>query len=97
MKKMFFIVISLLLCSVFNGIFADEAAPDNSNWGVPPMSQNEQVIDENTTPSENTWNDEHDLKIYNNYGSEKSPAFLNRENINPNESDYGSGSGGVSD
>ena len=26
------------------------------------------------------------------YGSDQSPAFLNRENINPNESDYGYGS-----
>lgn len=39
--------------------------------------------------SESDWDRMYDETVYERYGSTESPAFLNRENINPNESDYG--------
>lgn len=67
-----------------------EISNDNTNWGIktpepdPPQSIKQEA-------SEKVWQGEHDEVIYDNFGSDQSPAFLNRENINPTESDYGYG------
>jgi len=101
MKRLFFIVCMFSFLSICS-VSADESALDTSNWGVQSRPQascdyDEYYEDGDTSPSEDTWNGEHDNKIYEKYGSEESPAFLNRENINPSESDYNSGAGIVSD
>lgn len=93
MKK--FVLLFICLFSFSYPVFADEAAPDNSNWGIQPITADQQKAKE-TSASEKTWNQEVNETIYDNYGSDESPAFLNRENIDPHESDldedYDSGS-----
>ena len=85
MKNLIFLIFFLIFCSY--PVLGDDTAPNTSNWGVQPIPQNKLPIDKTFSPSENIWGNEQDDYIYNNYGSEESPAFLNRENINPNESD----------
>lgn len=88
MKKIASFFVFLLAFSAF--AFADEAPVDDSNWGIQPEKAQGQYLNDVSTPEE-TWNDTHDTIIFDKYGSEDSPAFLNRENINPNESDYAYG------
>lgn len=88
MNKLLLLIICC--CFLHCPAFADntDAPSDNTNWGINPTPQN----NNNITPSEKAWDAEHDEIIDNRYGSVYSPAFLNRENINPNEADYGYGS-----
>lgn len=91
--KIFILLFSCLsLFALFYPAFADEAAPDNSNWGIQPLTEDQQKT-KVISSEEKIWNKEQDKNIYENYGSEESPAFLNRENINPGEADYNYGSG----
>jgi len=83
MKKLFNLIICLSLFLFTSCAFGDDAPSDDSNWGVQPQKQSPKIA-----PSEKTWNEEQDETIYDNYGSEESPAYLNRENMNPNEADY---------
>lgn len=87
MKKIILFFICLIVFSFFYPAFADETNFDNSNWGIQPVNQDEQQAKE-TSPLEKIWNKEQDENIYDNYGSEESPAFLDRENIDPGEYEY---------
>lgn len=87
MKKSVFLIICIFLFSA--PTFSDGVSSDNSNWGIQPPSANTQ--NDNTSDEEDEWNRIHDEVIYKKYGSEESPSFLNREEMNPNESDYGYG------
>lgn len=80
----------LCLFSFSYPAFGDDAPADDSNWGVQPVPQPTQ--DTGGSAEQDAWKREHDEIIYQKYGSEDSPSFLNRENMNPNESDYGYGS-----
>lgn len=69
-------------------VFADDSQTNSTNWGIQPKQKTQPAGE----PSEYVWDKEEEEYIYDNYGSEYSPAFLNRQNMNPNESDYGYGS-----
>lgn len=84
MKKIIFLVISLLL--LYYPAFADDTFYHDSNWGIQPVTNNSQKTKQ-TSQSEKVWNEEHDKTIDEDYGSEQSPAFLNTENINADEYD----------
>lgn len=92
MKKLILLFICIVPTVICYPVFAAEAAPDDSNWGIQPVTKDWQRAQQ-TSSSEKAWDEEVNEKIYENYGSEASPAFLNRENINPGESDYDYGSG----
>ena len=61
--------------------FADES----SNWGI-QQPQTEKAKQSET--SEKVWEHEQSDNIYENYGSEDSPGFLNREGVDPATSDF---------
>ena len=71
-------------------VFASDAAVDNSNWGIPLKPQNRQTSGEQ---EERVIDNEQNQAIYQNYGSEDSPAFLNSVNPPENEFEYDSGDG----
>jgi len=85
MKKILLLIFCLYILPCY--VYADDAPCDNSNWGVQAKPENKT----NSDVSEQVWDGEEENYIYDNYGSEESPAFLNREKMNPNESDYGYG------
>lgn len=62
----------------------------DKNWGVQPVSEDQQAQLDNDSNVQGS-DDFYSELIAPEYGSDQSPAFLNRENINPNESDYGYG------
>lgn len=89
MKKFAFLIIFILAFSYTHHAFADDVNPTSDpNWGVPSENENTHQADEDT-PTEDEWDKIYDQTIYNKYGSDESPAYLNRENMNPGESDYG--------
>lgn len=88
MKKFTSLVV-VLMC-LASPAWADGGAIDDSNWGIQSTPSQIQAAPP-VSNSEQTWKDTVDTTIYNKYGSEYSPAFQNRENINPNESDYNYG------
>lgn len=88
MKKIVLLIICLFLFYSQAPARADDDSFDDSNWGVQPINKNEHPTDK-TPSAEKVWNNLRDEKIYENYGSDKSPAFLNRENINPSDDDSG--------
>lgn len=83
MKKIFLLTACLLFTSF--QVFADCTTIDNPNWGIQPASKNFQK----QSPLQKALDEQRDQAIYENYGSEQSPAFLNRENIDPQDSDSG--------
>lgn len=92
MKKIILCIIVLIVASLFHLVNANaEVTNDDKNWGIEPVVLDKPSGTSNSEASEKTWQGEHDEAIYDNYGSDQSPAFLNRENMNPNESDYGYG------
>lgn len=62
--------------------FADD---NSSNWGIQPLNKSQQNGSE---AAEKVWNRENNETIDENYGSEESPAFLNREDVDPATSDF---------
>ena len=88
MKKIIVLLTCILLLSAYSRIVvrADEDYCDSPNWGVPQINQNEQNIGEFSS-AESVWDEERDENIYENYGSNKSPTFLSRENIEPDDDD----------
>jgi len=62
----------------------DNTPKENTN-------QQKQNVEPPTNPkgSESDWDLMYDQTVFEKYGSTESPAFLNREKMNPNESDYG--------
>ncbi|MFA7659522.1 MAG: hypothetical protein WCY19_08825 [Candidatus Gastranaerophilaceae bacterium] len=91
MKEFILSVMCLFLFFLFHPAFADDdGTSSNSNWGIPPASKDEMSA-QNSGSAEEAWSEEYNQTIYERYGSDESPAFNNRENINPNESDYGYG------
>lgn len=91
MIKKFALLIMSCMFSFCPAVLASDSSVDDSNWGVYPQNRDEENAEE-TSSAEDIWNYERSDLIYNNYGSDQSPAFSNRENINPNECDYGYGS-----
>lgn len=89
MKKFAFLIIFILAFSYMHHALADDVNPTSDpNWGVP--SENENTHNDDYSKSgEDEWDKIYDQTIYNKYGSDQSPAFLNRDNMNPGESDYG--------
>lgn len=81
MKKVFLLSLFLFFNSCF--VLADDTAVDNSNWGIQPQKQ----ISQKPSAAEKTWNEEEYHLIYDDYGSDKSIYFLNRENMSPTEND----------
>lgn len=81
----------ICFCLVSSSVWAQAQNESNYIFSGKPQQQE---IDEQVEncDSEETWQELHDQLIYDNYGCEDSPAFLNRENINPHESDYEYGS-----
>lgn len=77
MKKVFLSITYLFLFSAC--VFADDSTVDNPNWGIQPASKDVQSL----SPSQKVWDAERDQIIDKNYGSDQSPAFLNRENVDP--------------
>lgn len=89
MKKVSLLIIFLFIFSYMNHAFADDVNPTSDpNWGVKPKNENAAQADE-SNQSEEEWNKIYDQMMYNKYGSDESPAFLNREKMNPSESEYG--------
>lgn len=90
MKKIILLFICLLLslCSVF----ADDNPLDNSNWGVQPLPTRRYNTETNDVPTpEEIWDRQRDQIIEGRYGSDDSPSFLNRGNMNPYDTDDGEG------
>lgn len=81
--------VCLSLFSIFSPAVADDSPCNTTNWGI--QTQPQKNIKSGET-SETTWNREQQDDIEENYGSIYSPAFLNRENINPDEAEYDYGS-----
>lgn len=79
--KNFFRCILLLFafCTLHFASFADD-----SNWGIQPPPANSAP----SQTSEKIWEREQAEKLNENYGSDQSPAFLNRENIDPATSEF---------
>lgn len=89
MKKIISSFICFSIFFILSPAFADDCPDNSTNWGIqtpPPKTY------KSGETSETTWNREQQDNIEDNYGSIYSPAFLNRENINPDESEYNYGS-----
>lgn len=86
MKK-FILLLFLLFLIAFTNVFCYASDDNDSNWGVPLDSQDRKQAGE---ASESTWNNEKNGIIYEDYGSNQSPSFLNIENTDL----YDSGNGG---
>lgn len=87
MKK-FLTYLIFCLCLTTSTVIADESS--NANWGIAPVNDKEAAREAEYDDTQGS-DDFFDEEIYDEYGSNKSPAFNNRQNINPNESDYGFG------
>lgn len=83
-----FILVSAFLILFICPIWADEAPLDDTNWGISP-SEDYQTV----SASEDTWDNQRQNIIEEKYGSDQSPAFLNRARITP----YEDGNDGDSD
>lgn len=77
--------------SLFAPAFAADANPYMPKYKTPKHNGGGIPTDNTDADSEDS-DDFYDEMIYEQYGSDQSPAFNNRENINPNESDYSYGS-----
>ena len=82
MKKFFYLSILFLIISP---ALANDISANDSNWGIQSPIEKQQKEAET---SEKVWEKEQSGKLYENYGSQDSPAFLNRENIDPSTSDF---------
>ncbi|MDD3436170.1 MAG: hypothetical protein PHC64_03350 [Candidatus Gastranaerophilales bacterium] len=72
------LILSLFLFLILPVFADDDCYCDYSNWGITPSLQGQESSQE---PSEQTWENMRNETIDENYGSEYSPSFLNRENI----------------
>ena len=89
MKKNILVFIFVLLMSVCSSIMVKaDNYRGNQNNCVQSVNKNWQNTDE-TSPDESVWDKEREENIYDNYGSEQSPTFLNRENIETDENPQG--------
>lgn len=86
MNKEVLLVLCMCLLS-YSAIAQEEAYSDTKET----TGQQKQIINQNTQTesSEQDWDLMYDQTVNERYGSIESPAFLNREEMNPNESDYG--------
>jgi len=93
MRKMFLLLICMFLFSPLG--FAQEESPyPDANPNVKQTDEDGEPID-TSAPAERIWQGEQYQNIQDEYGSNQSPSFEGRENINPNESDYGYGENDV--
>lgn len=77
--------LSLFLFTLYSLLFTSSVFADDSNWGIQPPSSLNRGKEE---ASQKVWDWEKGEKIDEYYGSEESPDFLNRENIDPATSEY---------
>lgn len=83
MKKIIRCILLLFaLCPLH---FAVSSVSAEENWGVQPPSSVNKGKEE---ASQKVWDREETEKIEKYYGSEESPDFLNRGDIDPSTSDY---------
>lgn len=68
---------------MFSCAAADESAISNSS-SIRPKQQINTAYGES---EEQVWNNEESQNIEENYGSDKSPYFINRDNITPDDTD----------
>lgn len=80
MKKVFLPLICLSLMHV--PVYADDSPASASNWGIQTNPNYTKI-----SPAQKVWDAQRDEIIDERYGSDESPAFLNRENIDPVDSD----------
>jgi len=73
--------------------FAQDANPYTYKNNV----KDEGIATDNNDKDTEDQEDFFDEMIYQQYGSDQSPSFNNREKINPNESDYSYGTSGGND
>lgn len=84
MKKTILLVMCLFLFSY------PAKAQDESNCNAPTgnVTQSNDNVQVTESPAEKTWDREYNRALNEEYGSAESPAFLNRENIDSDDSDY---------
>jgi uncharacterized protein YxeA len=75
----------LVLILFISPALANDITTNDSNWGIQSPIEKQQKEAET---SEKIWDKEQNQKLYENYGSQDSPAFLNRENIDPSNSEF---------
>lgn len=83
--------IVLLFSALFIFQFPALAQDADSNWGI---QQQQNSSNQCNSIEEKVWQREYDRALYEEYGSDQSPAFLNRENIDSDETDYDSDEAG---
>lgn len=79
MKKVFLPFICLTL--LYIPVYADDSPADSSNWGIQANQHYSKP-----SPSQKVWDAQRDQIIDEKFGSDESPAFLNRENMNNRDS-----------
>lgn len=84
MKKFILSSVCLLIFSMFSCAFADETSISNSNCNMRPKQQTNTAYGES---EEQVWNNEEEQNTEENYGSDKSPYFINRNNTVPDDTD----------
>lgn len=82
------VLLILCMCLLSYPAIAQDETYTDTNKNVQQQNTNNEPT---TQPegSESDWNLLYDQLVNERYGSIESPAFLNRENMNPNESNYG--------
>lgn len=87
------LVLLIFFCLISSPVLAKSASnyifSGKNQQQIQANEQSDSALKEEN--AEQIWNYTVDDYIDRNYGSDASPAFSNRENINPNESDYGYG------
>lgn len=83
MKRIYGCILSLFAFCILHFVALPVSAEEN--WGVQPQSSIKQDAGET---SQKVWNKEESQKIDEYYGSEESPDFLNRGDIDPATSEY---------
>lgn len=84
MKRIYGCILSLFAFCILH--FAVSSVSAEENWGV--QSTSSPVKQGAEEASQKVWDKEENEKIHENYGSEESPGFLNREDIDPATSDF---------
>lgn len=84
MKNFALLFACLLTFSIFSYAIAEEEIPNDPGWSIRPKQQINTIYGED---EEQIWNNEEEQNIEKNYGSDKSPTFMNRNNSSPDYTD----------
>lgn len=85
-----FLRLTLFLYFIFPGLSTNCEAYSEPNLDAQMLKADRPGMQKQSSDTQGS-DDFFNEMIYEQYGSIESPAFMNRENINPNESDYGYG------